>query len=815
MSRVHTLEPLESRTALVDAQVCSAATGCLIPRLSCPFALLAVGGYGRRELFPHSDVDLLLLFENESTLPDIKEPLADFLRLLWDGGLRASHSVRTIGECCRFQEHNIELHISLLDVRFLLGDAVLFSLLSQRLSAFYSRHRGTILGRLAELARARHAKYHQTVYHLEPNIKESPGGIRDLHLLAWVSQLGPQHDIVRDIPATLDSAKEFLSNLRCFLHTQAGRDNNVLTFERQDQAAACLGYGALPEEWMRIYFRHAREVFQWTLRTLECADDGSGGLLGNFREWRSRLSTAELTVSRERLFIRNPAETLRTSDTILRLFAFVARHGVILSWDAQRRVCARVDESGTFLNPPPRWPLWRELLSQPHAALALRQMQETGVLAAAIPEWHAIDSLVVRDFYHRYTVDEHTLIAIEAIDALAANGPGTSVRLHQLFLEEENPELLRLGLLLHDLGKGTKSGDHVAGSVDTAAHILDRFDVPASDRQAVLFLIERHLDLSTVMNARDLDDPATARFLALRTGSEEDMRRLTLLTYADISAVNPTAMTPWRLEQLWRVYLLGSEQLTRDLAETRIAGGLTRIGSATVPPGLALFLAGFPTRYLRTHTREQIDQHFALFEKSRDEGLAIEIEPSPRDGAYQMTVAAPDRPGLFASLCGALASFGMNILKAEAFSNEQNWILDVIRFDDPMRTLALNPEELHRVHTILEAVIGGSVDARGLLKRRRPAPRPNAAKIAPVVRIDNQASDHSTLIDFVGEDRPGLLFHLAQAISTEECDIEVVLADTQAHKAMDVFYVSRHRQKLDEAGCDRLRRGLIHAAQQA
>ncbi len=806
-------ELLRQRTEFADHSVAGAAAKYFESQLKAPFAIAAVGGYGRRELFPFSDIDLLLLVGAESDLSSVKEPLAEFLRSLWDLGLRISHSVRTVEECGHLHDGNIELHISLLDVRLLCGSASLFGALGEKLKDVYGRHGDAVARSLVEMARLRHDKFNNTVYHLEPNIKEAPGGIRDVHVLRWLAQLLPQHEAIRLSVEELSAPIEFLFALRTFLHLQSRRDNNLLTFELQDESARLLTPAPLaPEEWMRLYYQNARRVFQSCLRGLELAEAQDPSLLRQFRDRRSRLSTTEFTVSRDRIFLRNAADTLSSTSSILRLFTFAGRHGIRLSWDTQRRIQNERDRLTTdFAGHPPAWPAWREFFSQPHTSVALEEMGETGLLAAAIPEWRDIDSLVVRDFYHRYTVDEHTVVAMRVIDDLLARRAGTPARLHALGVPDSDHVILRLAILLHDLGKGTTPGEHVRGSLESATAVMRRLQVPDTFSEAVLFLIEHHLDLSLIMNGRDLEDTATARFLTSRIGTQEDLLRLTLLTYADISAVNPTAMTPWRLEQLWRVYALGAEQLTRELATDRIHHGSTPGSSGPTSPEMVRFLEGFPKRYLRTHTREQIEKHLALEKKSRKGAVGIEI--ARETGAYLLTVLAGDEPGLFASLCGVLASFGMNIVKAEAASNAEGFVLDLIRFTDPVRTLELNPEEVNRLEWTVECVIKRTLDVVDLLKRRKAVRRPTSeATILPGVRFDNEASDDSTLVDFVGEDRPGLLYDLASAIRENGCNIEVVMIDTEAHKAFDVFYVTRNGAKLDESTKDHLRADLLRAA---
>jgi [protein-PII] uridylyltransferase len=306
------------------------------------------------------------------------------------------------------------------------------------------------------------------------------------------------------------------------------------------------------------------------------------------------------------------------------------------------------------------------------------------------------------------------------------------------------------------------------------------------------------------MTSRDLHDTATALALATRVGTIERLKLLVMLTYADISAVNPQAMTPWRLEQLWRVYLLAHEELTRELETERIHA------AAGVSPERAAFLEGLPTRYVRTHNESEIDGHVALARQLETRPLAIEIVHDR--SVYRLSLLARDRAGLFAAVAGALSSFGMNILKAEAFSNAHGIIVDTFTFSDPHRTLELNPSEVDRLRGIVRKVVEGKQDVQKLLRARpRPVLASRGAKLEPRVAFSNDASEAATLIEIVAEDRPGLLYDLAHAISGAGCNIEVVLIDTEAHKALDVFYVTAGGCKLDAALKDRLRDALVEA----
>jgi [protein-PII] uridylyltransferase len=319
---------------------------------------------------------------------------------------------------------------------------------------------------------------------------------------------------------------------------------------------------------------------------------------------------------------------------------------------------------------------------------------------------------------------------------------------------------------------------------------MTRIQMPWQDRDMVTFLIGRHLDLSAAMFSRDVFDPQTIRGVAHQMGTVERLKVLTLLTYADISAVNPTAMTSWRAEQLWQLYLRVYNELTRELQTDRIAAVPT--GS----PQRIAFLQGFPVRYLRTHSEAEIDEHMALEDKGRQRGIAVDVRKL--ESAWQLTLIARDRPGLFAAVAGTLSCFGMNILKAEAFSNLRSLVLDTFTFADPSRTLDLNPSEIDRLRSTVERVIGGKTDVKELLRNRpKPALPSRKAAIAARVVFDSAASATATLVEIVAEDRPGLLYDLATAITANGGNIEVVLIDTQAHKAIDVFYVTADGGKLN------------------
>jgi [protein-PII] uridylyltransferase len=730
----------EERTAAVDALVTSQ-----FPRIP-GVALLAAGGYGRREMFPYSDVDLLIL--TSVTVEDLREPLGAFLQQLWDAGLRVSQSVHTLAECLAVDANNVELTISLLDQRFLAGDEETYARLAVSLDGFLRRRREEVLRRLTRLTRDRHHRFQDTIFHLEPNLKDGPGGLRDFQVVRWFARLNADLDSA----AELTAPAETLFELRWMLHELTGRDNNVLDFEAQDRVAS--DANTEPGELMSSFYRHARKIQRGAARLLEAEESQDSTLFARFRDQWSRLSNSDFSVSRGLVYFRSSLHDLA------RLFEFVARHGLRLAPDTGRRIHAELRQGTHFT-----WDEWHAILALPHAPLALREMHDSGLLSLLFPEFGAIESRVIRDFYHQYTVDEHTLVAIGNLFALR-DKQGDSFA--ELAREHADLSQLAMALLFHDVGKAADGESHSESSARDAAIALERIGMPQSDRETVLFLIRAHLDMSAMMNSRDLSEPHVIRAMADRVGTVETLKLLTLLTHADISAVNPAAMSPWRGSLLWQLYSATHRELMRELRTERI-----HIDSA--------FLEGLPVRYLRTHSEADIQTHIAMVA----EGTAVDLRK--KGETYQLTVVTPDRPGLFAAIAGAISSFGMNILKAEAFSNADGIVIDTFAFADPLRTLELNPQEAESLKKTSRRAALDQEDIGRLLKRR---PSPKHGGYHPRIAFDNDASGDATLIQIVAGDRPGLLYDVASALSAGGLSIEVVLVDTQGRKAIDVFYVT-------------------------
>ncbi len=820
---------LARRTALVDSILLRLWSEIIVPpetrqATSLPdipgpknFALVATGGYGRGWLFPHSDIDILYLHAGPETEKDLRDPIRRFSQELWDVRLKLSPATRTLAECERFDPNNVEFAISLLDCRYLAGDRELYDRLHDKvIPRLVARECQKLIENLGEITRARYNKYGNTVFHLEPNVKDGPGGLRDYNVAYWLALISAMEklrtwpDARTLLPVSsrraLETALDFQMSTRCFLHFRHGRHDNTLSWEAQDEAAARkIGAAdveiASAADWMRVYFGHARNVHRVCTQLLAEIPAAWSSLTRQFQNWRSRVSSPDFSVVDGLVFLQKP-DSLQDPEMLLKLFHFVAEHGVKLSTTTEYKIEQVLP---ALASTPPRgaelWLYLQETLVQTHAAEALRAMHALRLLPLLLPELKGIEALVVRDFYHRYTVDEHSILAIEHLHRLKESKSEWDQRFAELLSELEQPELLYLSLLLHDSGKATAEESHVLASLQYSDSCADRLDLDPADRETLRFLVANHLEMSAAVR-RDVFDPANVKSFSEKIGTPERLKMLCLMTFADIKAVNPEAMTPWKADNLWQLYIASANYLNRS-ADERVhtddhGSNLAHLRSLAPVAGKKInaFLEGLPQRYLRIHGASDVLAHAEMAGQIGAEGVQLSLKQVRH--WYELTLITIDRPFLFASVSGALAAWGMNIVKANAFSNAAGVVVDTFYFTDRFRTLELNVQEWERFKESIAAVVKGKADVARMLKDRLKSEKANGTKVkvATQIAFDDQCSTHSTLMQVLTQDRPGLLYRMCSQISKHDCNIEIALIETEGQMAIDVLYLTSGGAKL-------------------
>jgi [protein-PII] uridylyltransferase len=767
------------------------------PPTEKPVAILALGGYGRRHLTLHSDVDILVLFEGPIGA-DEERFLRGFLHPLWDLHLVVGHQVRELAEFERLETDNPEFLLALLDARRIVGDPALDA---RFVSVFHRPEtHAAILELLQQLIDERHAKFNGTLYQLEPDTKDAPGALRDLLAVRTIARLTDPGLLGRGPadPARLDEAEDFLLRVRSIVHLERKRNQNVLSHELQEKAAQTLGYaGAGPrqrvERLMGDYFRHARIVS----RSLEWTRHSAPMPVG-----------VNLVRSSDGIRFVDAQRAAREPHTWLSAFRAAITHQTAVADEALALIQQHVDRYSAedfFPAQEDRDALLELLRPRPGLYARLSEMHDRGLLGRIFPEFQAIFSRVVRDFYHKYTVDEHTLLAIRNLERLATPSTPSRSRFGGLLADLAAPELLVLSLLFHDVGKW-RDDDHVLESARMARQMFERLGLAAESRAIVLFLIENHLRMSLVAFRRDTEDPEIVRHFADLVGIEERLKMLCLLTLVDVESVSLETLTPWREELLWRLYVDTYNHLTIGYGDERIEHDQSDVSELLSgrPPDVSeaeirRFLEGLPRRYLQLFAREAIYRHVQLSRDITPDHVHASLE---RKGAtWELTVVTLDKPFLFSNICGVLASLGMDILRGHAMTNHNGLVLDIFQFTDRDRYLELNADGRDRFLEVLEATVSGRVDVTVRLRAREHSVLHDGMvrRFAPVIHADNHSSQRYTILDIIASNAIGLLHRISRVISRHGCDVDLVLISTEGAKAIDVFHITAAGAKLSDA----------------
>ncbi len=805
-------------TGLVD-ELLARMHGDAADQTDTPVALIAVGGYGRQHLCLHSDIDLLVLFDGSIDTAE-ERFVKSLLHPLWDLGFEVGQQVRQLSEFTQPDTDNPEFLVSLVDSRFLSGDEEVFRRFDTLVHSPQSVWRQPTISALLSLLSDRHRQYNATIYQLEPDIKEAPGALRDVAAIRSLVAL-IQPDGTRSVPTAsgrldeaLDEAEEFFLRIRSIVHLENGRNLNGLSFDHQEAVAERFGspgvaVGNKVEALMSVYFHHARIVGRILDSALSQADPSAsvrpepvGDNLRRSGEGVSFVDTVRASLQPKTWLgvfqVAIDSDCPVSPETL----AFIERHGDRYTPDDFFPGTTERDQFLRFLTPKPG--LYERL----------SEMHENGLLGRMFPEFRKIYCRVIRDFYHKYTVDEHTLLTIRNLSTLAGPDSTARQRFSNILGELDEPELIVFALLFHDVGKWTNK-NHAEESVRMVSAPLRRLRIAPEAIRTVEFLIRHHLEMSVAAFRRDSEDPEVARQFARLVGTEDRLKMLCLLTLADVQAVSPETLTPWKEELLWRLYVDTYNHLTLGYGDEVIATARSNMSGlrAHRPPEIsehqvAEFLEGLPQRYLRLVEPRTVYDHILL---SRDlESDELRTTLKKHEDVWELSVVTKDRPRIFSNICGVLSYFGMDILRGQAMSNNQNVVLDLFRFVDADRFLALNETGQSELTRLLQDVATGTADLASTLKGREEAARVkrDRMRVRSLVHFDHHYSDRYTVLEVSAANQWGLLYRISRAISAYSCDIELVLISTEGSRAIDVFHLTRDGEKLSLSMEEDLRRDL-------
>jgi [protein-PII] uridylyltransferase len=745
-------------------------------------ALVALGGYGRAELAPGSDVDLMVLHVSRGA--QAVQWLAERLFYpLWDAGFVVGNAVRTVRECVALADKQLDAATALLDARLLAGDEELFASMRERVRGAVLRDPREFVVQLQRAAAERLERFGSVSHLLEPEVKEGAGGLRDVQTLGWVATVLTDDGGLRGLEAeghlrrsereAVEAAEEYLTRLRSALHLESGKKADTVLLDFQPSLAAAMGFEDEPglaavDGLMRSTFEHARAVEHVTESVF------------------GRVLTPRVSV---------PVELEDTPEAVLHLFAAAAAGDGTVPPDLLDRVEALDLPDEVAWTEAMRRDLVAILRAGERGVAALEALDRTGVLAGFLPEWGAVRCRPQRDPYHRFTVDVHLLQTVAGAAGMLERPPEDDAVAMRAANAITDVDGLLVGALLHDIGK-TGHGGHVAAGGRIAAEILDRIGLAEPSRSLALFLVENHLLLADTATRRDLEDEDLVLDVAARIGDAERLAALYLLTVADAAATGPHAWTPWRATLIRELTAKVQHVLERGEMGTETASRLKATVDAVraaldteQPEAVDRFLASVPRPYLLSVRPDQAVRHFQLL-APRIGALDVKTwsEPGSRPGTHALTVVARDRPGLLSRIAGSLALSGLSILTAQAFTTEDGVALDLFEVEGAFAG-DVDEERWRRFRSTLRHALEGRLSLEYRVREKRGHYGKPRAGVPVEVTVDNEASDFFTVIEVGAADRVGLLFDITRTLADLQLDVHFAKVATYAERVVDAFYV--------------------------
>lgn len=780
-------------------------------------AVLAVGGYGRAEMAPSSDVDLLFLTPYKVT-PWVESVVESMLYMMWDLKLKIGQSIRSVDECLRLGASDMTIRTSLVEHRLVTGHAPLAMELGDRLwTELFARTVPEFIEAKLEERSARHLRQGGQRYVLEPNVKEGKGGLRDLQTLYWIAKYIHRVDravelvdlgvFSREEHLSFWQAEDFLWAVRCHLHLIAGRPVDVLSFDMQVEVARRMNYNDTSarrgvEYFMQDYFRHATRVGELTrvfLTELEARHVRNAPVLGRLFRRRRKLKP-DFVDRHGRLAIADEAEFIKDPLNLLRVFEEGLRTGILIHPDAMRLIAAHLDliDDKVRYDPEAIRIFMDLLLKHGNPERALRRMNELGVLAAFIPEFEPVVAMMQFNLYHHYTVDEHLIQCVAALAEIERGEHPADLPLASAIMDQGiNRRVLYLAVLLHDIGKG-RPEDHSILGARLARRIATRFGFPQDDIDTVEWLVRNHLLMSDVAQKRDIADPRTLRDFAKLVKTRKRLDQLLVLTVCDIRGVGPGTWNNWKAALLRKLHedtaaVLenGLEELNRDRRQAEAKRSLRHM----------LVAKGWEGRPIRAEMARHYDSYWPglptdtqavfaeLLRQIGPDEIHIDLRADPQRDATRAAFVLADHPGIFARICGALTLMGANVVDARTYTTRDGYATAVFWVQDA-EGHPFSEDRLPRLRqTILRTLKGEIVAQEAFAARDKPKKRNSEFRFPTHVTFDNEGSDIYTIIEVDTRDRPGLLYDLTRTLAANHIQIVSAVIATFGAQVVDSFYV--------------------------
>jgi [protein-PII] uridylyltransferase len=790
-------------------------------------AVVATGGYGRGLMAPGSDIDLMFVLPYKQTAWG--EQIAEaILYCLWDMGLKVGHATRSIDDCVRLAKADMTIRTAILEARFLLGDRALFDDMVLRFDkeVVQGTAAAFVAAKLAE-REERHRRGGQSRYLVEPNVKDSKGGLRDLHTLFWIAKYvyrvrDPEELVVRGVFDRAEyrlfrRCEDFLWAVRCNMHFVTGHAEERLSFDIQRSIAQRLGYAERlglrdVERFMKHYFLVAKEVGDLTAILCARLEDRQAKsvpmlnrMVARFKPRGRRVlrDSPDFVVDNNRINIADAGAFERDPVNLIRMFRLAQRHVLAFHPDALHRATRSlklIDKSLRANEEANR--LFREILTaRSNTEIVLRRMNEAGVLGRFVPEFGRVVSMMQFNMYHHYTVDEHLLRCIGVLAEIESGTNPEYALANDLMrtIQPNHRDLLYIALFLHDIAKGQVE-DHSVLGARIARHFAPRLGCTPAETETVAWLVERHLVMSTIAQSRDLADRKTIENFASIVQSLERMKLLTILTTADIRAVGPGVWNGWKAQLLRALYYETEPALTGGFSEVdrarrvAIAQGEFKAELADWPADdIAHYIARhYPAYWLKVDLPHKLTHaRFVRAAEAAGKSLATDVGFDAARGVTELTVLAPDHPWLLSFLAGACATAGANIVDAQIYTTTDGMALDTIAITREFEREEDEARRAERIAAGIEKALQGDLRLPDLVTHRgTPRGRIKAFAIEPEVTINNQWSNRYTVVEVSGLDRPGLLYELTATLSKLNLNIASAHVATFGERAVDVFYVT-------------------------